>query len=78
TTYGATTSTVPTPKELVDGENVLLVPSDNAPLLADAILRLLKSPVVQQRLSEGAGTLSRLFDWESIAARHMEVYGGLA
>ena len=78
TTSGATTSTVPAPKELVDVENVLLVPPDNAPLLADAILRLLKSPVVQQRLSEGARTLSRLFDWESIAARHMEVYGGLA
>ena len=78
TTVGTAPSALPVPEELIDEENVLLVAPGNAQSLADAIRRVLGSPALQRRLGEGARTLSKLFDWEGIAARHMEVYGGLA
>jgi len=78
TTAGTASSALPVPEELIDGDNVLLVPPDNASQLADAILRVLRSPALRRRLGESAKTLSKSFDWEGIAARHLEVYCGLA
>jgi glycosyltransferase involved in cell wall biosynthesis len=68
----------PPPAELMDGENVLLVPPGNAVSLAAAIIRLATSPELRRGLGEGARVLSRLFDWEGIASQHLEVYRGLA
>ena len=69
---------VQSPVELRDGENVLLVPPDDVQALAAAIKRLARSPELRHRLREGAKELSRSFDWEGIAARHLEVYRALA
>lgn len=59
---------------LVDGSNVIMVERDSPTALADAIEFLWLHPDLRNRLSEGAGLLSRQFEWTGIAARHMEMY----
>jgi glycosyltransferase involved in cell wall biosynthesis len=59
---------------LRDGENVLLVPPDDAAALAEAIARLADTPELRQRLGEGAKELSKAFGWDSIAEKTLEVY----
>jgi glycosyltransferase involved in cell wall biosynthesis len=59
---------------LRDGENVLLVPPDDAAALAEAIARLADSPQLRQRLRQGAKELSKAFGWDSIAEKTLEVY----
>jgi glycosyltransferase involved in cell wall biosynthesis len=66
------------PSEVLDGENLLLVPPDDPVALGLSIRRLARSAELQRRLRDGARKLSRLFDWDSIAARHLEVYRELA
>ncbi|MBC8448479.1 MAG: glycosyltransferase, partial [Chloroflexi bacterium] len=66
-------STLSIPNELKDGESVLLVPPDDARALAAAVARCALSPGLRRRLGEGARNLSRLFDWQGIAAQHLEV-----
>lgn len=78
TTGQTANSKLQTPKELRDGENMVLVPPDDAQALAAAIRTLAGSPELRRRLGEGARELSRLFDWERIAAQHLEVYRALA
>jgi len=63
----------PMPK-LVDGENVLLVPPDDAQALAAAIVRLAEDANLRRRLMEGAAALAQHFTWESIAARTLALY----
>jgi glycosyltransferase involved in cell wall biosynthesis len=55
--------------ELQDGDNILLVPPQDATALADAIEQLWSDPLVAQRIGQGAQALSRLFDWDPIADR---------
>lgn len=63
--------------ELVDGENVLLVQAD-APLeLADAIERVLNDDALCAQLMKGAVVLSRLFQWDHIAAQTAQVFKGV-
>jgi polysaccharide biosynthesis protein PslF len=60
--------------ELVEGENVLLVPPRDAVTLAAAIRRLAHDVALCARLRVGARALSAQFDWPRIAARTLEVY----
>lgn len=64
---------VPLP-ELRHGENVLLVPPDDADALAAAVARLAADPALRQRLGNGAGELARQFTWERIAARTADLF----
>jgi glycosyltransferase involved in cell wall biosynthesis len=59
---------------LRDGENVLLVPPDDAAALAEAIAHLADTPELRQRLGQGAKEMSKAFGWDSIAEKTLEVY----
>ncbi len=60
--------------DLMDGENVLLVPPDDPVTTSRAIIRLIASPALRQRLSISARVLAQAFDWDSIARRTSNVY----
>jgi len=62
---------------LRDGENALLVPPEDPVRLAAAVERVMTDPALRARLSEAAITLSRQFEWDTIAERHLETYRGL-
>jgi len=64
--------------ELVHGENVWLVPPRDAKALSEALARLAGDDLLRKRLSAGALTLSKQFDWKLIAARTLEVYHAVA
>jgi polysaccharide biosynthesis protein PslF len=59
---------------LVDGDNVLLVPPDDPTSIARAVIRLMSTPQLRQRLSTRAGFLAHVFSWEGIARRTSKVY----
>ena len=59
---------------LRDGENVLLVPPDDAAALAEAIARLADTPELRQRLGQRAKEMSKAFGWDRIAEKTLEVY----
>ena len=59
---------------LTDGDNVLLVPPDDAGSTARAIIRLMANPALRQRLSARTRNLAQQFSWDSIARRTAEVY----
>jgi glycosyltransferase involved in cell wall biosynthesis len=63
--------------ELHDGENVLLVPPDEAQALAAAVARLAANPALRQRLGDGARELSRQFTWDRIAVRTADLFAQL-
>jgi glycosyltransferase involved in cell wall biosynthesis len=63
--------------EIAENENIALVPPDDAEALAGRIAELAASPSLRQRLARGAAELSRLFSWEAIAEKTMEVYEGI-
>jgi glycosyltransferase involved in cell wall biosynthesis len=60
--------------ELRDGENVLLVPPNDAHALAEAIRRVATDPGLRARLECGAAELAQQFTWDRIAARTALVY----
>jgi glycosyltransferase involved in cell wall biosynthesis len=60
--------------ELRDGENILLVPPNDAHALADGIRRVIGDPALRTRLERGACELAQQFTWDRIAARTAEVY----
>jgi glycosyltransferase involved in cell wall biosynthesis len=60
--------------ELRDGENVLLVPINDAHALAEGIRRVIADPALHTRLERGAAALARDFTWDRIAARTAQVY----
>ncbi|HEY3289261.1 MAG TPA: glycosyltransferase family 4 protein [Anaerolineae bacterium] len=60
--------------ELVDGENAMLVPPDDAEQLADAVRRTLNDIALRQRLESGSLALSARFGWGEIAAKTLQVY----
>jgi glycosyltransferase involved in cell wall biosynthesis len=60
--------------ELRDGENVLLVPPNDADALADGIRRVMADSALCARLERGAAELAQQFTLARIAARTAEVY----
>jgi glycosyltransferase involved in cell wall biosynthesis len=60
--------------EVVEGENMALVPPDDPQALADKIREVTASDQLRQRLARGATGLSRLFSWEAIAEDTYELY----
>lgn len=60
--------------ELADGENALLVQPDAPAPLADAIARVLHEDALRLRLQHGAFALSRLFQWDHIAAQTVSLF----
>lgn len=62
----STTPALPIP-EFADGESLLLVPPEDAPALALALMRLHRDPALRARLSAGATALAGRFDWHRIA-----------
>ncbi|MBE2271607.1 MAG: glycosyltransferase [Anaerolinea sp.] len=60
-----------------DGENLLLVPPNDAPALTAALRRLYESPPLRERLKVGAAALSHEFDWSQIAAQTVAFYGAV-
>jgi len=80
-----TVTTYPTPQPLSpqaistwpalrDGENVRLVPPEDAAALADALARLAGDSDIRERLRAGALTLAAQFDWDEIAARYLALF----
>jgi glycosyltransferase involved in cell wall biosynthesis len=62
---------------LENGENILLLPPDDALATADAVERLISTPELRTRLACGALNLAESFAWDSIAARTAQLYGEL-
>jgi glycosyltransferase involved in cell wall biosynthesis len=60
--------------ELVNEENALLVPADAPAMLADSVERVLNDPALKLRLQDGAQALSRLFQWDHIAAQTVAAF----
>ena len=60
-----------------DGETALLVQPDDPVQLAAAVTRVMRDPALRTRLADAALNLSRQFEWDTIARRHLEAYRGL-
>ena len=60
--------------QLIDDQNVVLVPINNAAALASAISGLALEPARRMRLAEGARQLAAYFSWHDIAEQHIHVY----
>ena len=63
--------------EVIDGQNMALVPPKDAQALAARIAALIADPAARRRLGEGARRLAAQFDWTTIAQRTVEVYDAL-
>jgi len=63
--------------ELVSGENVYLVPRQDAQALARAIAHLAARPALRQVLGAGALALSAQFRWDRIASQTLDLYQSL-
>ncbi len=62
---------------LLDRENILIVPPNDALATADAVEKLISAPALRTRLGRGALDLAKGFTWDSIAARTAQLYGEL-
>jgi glycosyltransferase involved in cell wall biosynthesis len=68
-----TTPASPTP-ELVDGQNVRLIPRGDAAALAEAVRRLASDGALRDALGAGASELAGRFTWDRIAAQTLDFY----
>jgi glycosyltransferase involved in cell wall biosynthesis len=64
--------------ELIEGENIVLVPPDDVEALAAKIQELAASEGLRRRLGDGAKRLSQAFSWERIAEETVALYSSLA
>ena len=62
------------PEALRDGRDLVLVPPDDAPALAHAIVALLDDPEERARLGANAREAARTFAWPAIASRTLDIY----
>lgn len=69
-----TTPQTPLP-DFQDDRDWLTVPPNDAESTAQAVLRIADDPVLAATLRANARQRSRLYGWESIAARHLALYG---
>ena len=53
------------------------MPPDDPVALAGAVQQVLSQPELARRLGEGALELSQAFSWQSIAEKHVALYGEL-
>jgi glycosyltransferase involved in cell wall biosynthesis len=60
--------------EIVEDENMALVPAGDVAALAGTIFELAASDSLRERLARGAAELSKLFSWEGIAQDTLELY----
>lgn len=60
--------------EIVEHENMALVPADDAEALAAKIAMVASSSQLRQRLARGAAELSKSFSWKAIAEDTMRLY----
>lgn len=67
-------SRLPKLPELRDGENVLLVPPDDAQAIILAVTRIQTSPGLAAQLSSNARLTARAFSWDKIADDHLALY----
>lgn len=72
-----TTSRLAKPLFFRNRENVLIVATDNENELAQAIIELIESPKLRNKIAKGGKELSREFSWDLIAGKTMELYFGL-
>jgi glycosyltransferase involved in cell wall biosynthesis len=70
-TVVSTTPRVPL-VELREGENIVLVPSDNPEAVCRAALRLQRHPELRRQIGKGAKDLAQQFTWERIAQRMVD------
>lgn len=62
-----------------DGETGILIPHEDPDALSEALLSVISDPGLASRLGEaGRERAKRMFSWESIADRHLELYAGPA
>lgn len=59
---------------VIEGQTGLLVPQDNAPALADAIIRLLTDAPLRQRMGAVGRDYARTQDWAVVAGRVIALY----
>lgn len=57
-----------------NGEDVLLVPPGDPPVMAAALARLMDEPELREKLARGARQAARILDWQSIARQTIRVY----
>lgn len=62
------------PRAPQDGDAALLIPPGDPAALADALLRLEGDAALRERLAAGGRVWAAQFAWETIAARHEELY----
>ncbi len=63
---------------LEDGESALLVPENNPQALAEALMRLVRTPGLEETLKEGAGKVAASLRWESLLPQILEHYREVA
>jgi len=62
---------------IIEGETGLLVPQDDVPALATAILRLLTDDALHARMSAAGPVYARTQDWAAVASRVITFYEGV-
>lgn len=73
----STTPAVAIP-QLRHGDNIWLAQVGSSESLTAGVISLFRDAALRQRLADGACRLASTFAWDSIAARHIEMYRGLS
>jgi glycosyltransferase involved in cell wall biosynthesis len=69
-----TTAPVVSVPTFINGENMLIVPSDDVPALTSALEHLYNNPALREHLREGTTILSKTFSWDQIVASYTNLY----